>query len=278
MGTSPATRLPFNLDFSSPLQVLCDNQSKPKDFNSNEIKQPASLQVSARCSSSDVASKDLTASLLGCRPLRRNGIDTTLFRLGIATWFLTMATTTSVSPTSVERSGSRRGQSQSMPSRSQSTRTKITVPPSPQRAHSGHNRTSSRHGAVEEVLAQRDGETTNVAQTSRRSSTSKDRPLPSRNESGKSTSDHHRPHRSRHSSDMATTAAHGAGPAPVVTPTESRQTGRSSGKSRTTIPAPTGDWVLGKTIGAGSMGKVKLARRVEGGEQVHYTNLCKSID
>jgi hypothetical protein len=67
---------------------------------------------------------------------------------------------------------------------------------------------------------------------------------------------------------MATVAANGGGPAPVITPTESRHTGRGSGKSRTTIPAPTGDWVLGKTIGAGSMGKVKLARRVEGGEQV----------
>lgn len=54
----------------------------------------------------------------------------------------------------------------------------------------------------------------------------------------------------------------------MVVPVESRHTGRSSGKSRTTIPAQTGNWVLGKTIGAGSMGKVKLARRVEGGEQV----------
>jgi len=67
---------------------------------------------------------------------------------------------------------------------------------------------------------------------------------------------------------MATTVANGGGPAPVVAPVESRHTGRSSGKSRTTIPAQTGNWVLGKTIGAGSMGKVKLARRVEGGEQV----------
>jgi hypothetical protein len=181
-----------------------------------------------------------------------------------------MATTTSVSPTSVERTASRRAQSQSTPSRSQSTRTKTAVPPSPQRAHSSHHHhhASSRHGAVEDVLPQREYETSNVAQTPRRSSTSKDRPPPSRSESTKSASDHHRPHRSRHSSDMATTAANGGGPAPVVTATESRHTGRGSGKSRTTIPAPTGDWVLGKTIGAGSMGKVKLARRVEGGEQV----------
>jgi hypothetical protein len=44
--------------------------------------------------------------------------------------------------------------------------------------------------------------------------------------------------------------------------------GTSTGKKRTTIPAPSGTWVLGKTIGAGSMGKVKLAKRAEGGEQV----------
>ncbi|KAH8598922.1 hypothetical protein B0O99DRAFT_505278 [Bisporella sp. PMI_857] len=69
---------------------------------------------------------------------------------------------------------------------------------------------------------------------------------------------------------MASTVANGGGPAPVVVPHESRH---SSRKSRTTIPAPTGNWVLGKTIGAGSMGKVKLARRIEGGEQV----ACKII-
>lgn len=59
----------------------------------------------------------------------------------------------------------------------------------------------------------------------------------------------------------------GGGPAPVVTPIESRHSGRT-GKPRTTIPAQSGNWILGKTIGAGSMGKVKLARRAEGGEQV----------
>lgn len=40
-------------------------------------------------------------------------------------------------------------------------------------------------------------------------------------------------------------------------------------KRRTTITAPaTGTWALGKTIGAGSMGKVKLAKNVDTGEQV----------
>lgn len=39
-------------------------------------------------------------------------------------------------------------------------------------------------------------------------------------------------------------------------------------KRRTTITTPSGQWLLGKTIGAGSMGKVKLAKNVETGEQV----------
>lgn len=42
----------------------------------------------------------------------------------------------------------------------------------------------------------------------------------------------------------------------------------SSTKRRTTVTAQTGQWTLGKTIGAGSMGKVKLAKNVETGEQV----------
>ncbi|KAF2866835.1 serine/threonine protein kinase-like protein Kin1 [Massariosphaeria phaeospora] len=43
----------------------------------------------------------------------------------------------------------------------------------------------------------------------------------------------------------------------------------STAKRRTTITAPsTGQWALGKTIGAGSMGKVKLAKNADTGEQV----------
>lgn len=47
--------------------------------------------------------------------------------------------------------------------------------------------------------------------------------------------------------------------------------GASSGqlpRRRTTVSTPTGQWALGKTIGAGSMGKVKLAKNLETGEQV----------
>lgn len=42
----------------------------------------------------------------------------------------------------------------------------------------------------------------------------------------------------------------------------------SSNRRRTTITGPSGQWALGKTIGAGSMGKVKLAKKIETGEQV----------
>lgn len=42
-------------------------------------------------------------------------------------------------------------------------------------------------------------------------------------------------------------------------------------RRRTTITTPTGHWALGKTIGAGSMGKVKIAKNMETGEQVSWT-------
>lgn len=42
-------------------------------------------------------------------------------------------------------------------------------------------------------------------------------------------------------------------------------------RSRTTIPTQSGKWILGKTIGEGSMGKVKLARKEDGSEQVRLS-------
>ncbi|CAG8958768.1 hypothetical protein HYFRA_00011612 [Hymenoscyphus fraxineus] len=184
-------------------------------------------------------------------------------------------------PTTLERSGSRRGQSQSQShshshstsTRSHSTRTKDPVPVSPHRGHSSHHRTSSREERAPQQQRDYEREPSNAAH-SHRPSSSRDRSSHSHSQS-QSRSDarsapnhhHHRSHHSRHSKDMSTSVANGAGPAPVVNAQDSRHTGRS-GKSRTTIPAQTGNWVLGKTIGAGSMGKVKLARRPEGGEQV----------
>ncbi|KAL4917648.1 hypothetical protein BDW62DRAFT_83922 [Aspergillus aurantiobrunneus] len=42
----------------------------------------------------------------------------------------------------------------------------------------------------------------------------------------------------------------------------------SQSKRRTMIATPTGQWSLGKTLGAGSMGKVKVGKHMETGEQV----------
>lgn len=64
----------------------------------------------------------------------------------------------------------------------------------------------------------------------------------------------------------AAVAAHGA--------PDARQTGAPAkhSRSRTTIPTQSGKWLLVKTIGAGSMGKVKLARKEDGSEQVRLTS------
>jgi hypothetical protein len=150
--------------------------------------------------------------------------------------------TTSVLPSSVERSSSRRHQ-QSTPSRSHSTRTRSSeVPPSPSRTD---RQPPSRNRAVGEHI--NNDETVNVAAQSSRRSSSRDRPQLSRAESSRSASGHHH-HRSTHSRDtMATTVANGGGPAPIVSAQESRPSGKSS-KSRTTIPAPSGTFVLGKTV------------------------------
>lgn len=184
-----------------------------------------------------------------------------------------MATTqhsSAAAPTPLlERSGSRRHQSSSAsstPTRSQSTRVRSSVPPNsvPAHSHSTHQRTSSRHAPHDE-LPRASHEQSGVAPSHHRSS-SKDRPPPSRSESHRSGAGH-RGHHSRHNSEMATAAANG-GVAPVTNPNNEATRQSRSGRTRTSIPAQSGDWILGKTIGAGSMGKVKLARRAEGGEQV----------
>ena len=58
-------------------------------------------------------------------------------------------------------------------------------------------------------------------------------------------------------------------PAPVAAPVERhpQQAYPPAGRRRTSITTPTGTWSLGKTIGQGSMGKVKLAKNIETGEQ-----------
>lgn len=58
---------------------------------------------------------------------------------------------------------------------------------------------------------------------------------------------------------------------------EARATGARTKTTRTSIPTQSGKWILGKTIGAGSMGKVKLARKEDGSEQVRSPRLEQQI-
>lgn len=51
---------------------------------------------------------------------------------------------------------------------------------------------------------------------------------------------------------------------------DARATGAKTRTTRTSIPTQSGKWILGKTIGAGSMGKVKLAKKEDGTEQVCF--------
>ncbi|KAK3117496.1 Serine/threonine-protein kinase [Teratosphaeriaceae sp. CCFEE 6253] len=160
------------------------------------------------------------------------------------------------------------------PHRAQSTTARPAAPSSPRRSAS-----TSQAGAASSRsrnlsnnppnVTRQDYEQTNLARPpSSRRSESQDRP------SNGARADSMRqptatPHARTHSryTDQPTpapaTAANGA-------ERESRSTAASSGnmRRRTTIDATTGHWDLGKTIGAGSMGKVKLARNKETGEQV----------
>lgn len=74
---------------------------------------------------------------------------------------------------------------------------------------------------------------------------------------------------------MATTVANNAGPGPVSQGVPDARTAavavgaaKPQSRSRTTIPTQSGKWLLGKTIGAGSMGKVKLAKKEDSNETV----------
>jgi hypothetical protein len=125
--------------------------------------------------------------------------------------------------------------------------------------------TNSSHARPQQGLnsvAARDWEQTNLANEGVRRSESRDRtaPTPTRTESGR------RGH-ARYASDASTASALPTNAAPADA--KMGQVQPATTKRRTTITAPsTGTWSLGKTIGAGSMGKVKLAKHLESGEQV----------
>ncbi|PQK13769.1 hypothetical protein BB8028_0004g07000 [Beauveria bassiana] len=151
-----------------------------------------------------------------------------------------------------------------------------------QALRSHHQRRPSSHRSASQVATppQHDYDTTRIASHSKRSSS---RDVPRGN-------DPNRPHRRSSSRcnyphpqqtpDMPSAAAASAAPPPsshgrsshAGTDAQSSH-GTKQSRSRTTIPTQSGKWILGKTIGAGSMGKVKLARKEDGSEQV----ACKII-
>ncbi|KAI0010374.1 hypothetical protein F4779DRAFT_577960 [Xylariaceae sp. FL0662B] len=182
----------------------------------------------------------------------------------------TNTTTTTASTATTSTTASHSNSSGPPPHRSAST----------SHHHRHHSRPGSSSGRpIQDILPQQDYETSNVAQQPKRSS-SRDRPPPvSRGPDPKGL--HRRSSaRSNHArNDMAgpTVVANNAGPAaipPVMqAAVDARATGAKQRTSRTSIPTQSGKWILGKTIGAGSMGKVKLARKEDGSEQV----ACKII-
>ncbi|KAL1961964.1 hypothetical protein VTN77DRAFT_745 [Rasamsonia byssochlamydoides] len=192
----------------------------------------------------------------------------------------TAASSSSAAPTVVRshstssRSQAHRPPSSDIPHRTRSTTTR---PPSSSHHHSSSRsrsydrRPPSNHAAFANV-ARRDFEPSNPAWTpsSRRESSrdrSQERP-PYRSDSVRSQNRRSSSRHQRDSFDMATaTTAPGATDA-AGAPAQPVPGSQPQPRRRTMITTPTGQWALGKTIGAGSMGKVKIAKNLETGEQV----------
>lgn len=173
-----------------------------------------------------------------------------------------------------------RGQGYNSVSRSQSTRSRPPTstaggPPTRATSHNHHHQNAGSSAAgrpVQDVLPHRDYETTNVAQYQKRSSSKDGHPPDSSSRPQRRNSQ-----RSSHApaAEMTPAVANNAGPAPVAQgAADARASGSKQSRSRTTIPTSSGKWILGKTIGAGSMGKVKLARKEGSNEQVCRSARC----
>ena len=133
-------------------------------------------------------------------------------------------------------------------------------------------------------VARRDYETTNLARPhpSRRSS-SRDggayvapSPAPRAEATRNAHRSDSRPGHHRYSSEIPRTpasASHAGSQSRSRGDAPSHE-GSTTMKRRTTITAQTGVWSLGKTIGAGSMGKVKIAKHMDTGEQVCRSTHC----
>lgn len=197
-----------------------------------------------------------------------------------------MATATSSATPAVVRSSSTRvpAGNADLPSRHRSNAQRPTSSShrSSSRSHTHDPPPISNQAALANV-ARRDHETITVSRrpSSKRSS-SRDggsdggqqyHPEPARSHHR----DRSRPGSSRNSADMSritTVVANGssvASQAPASSAASDRPTSSAHpamGRRRTSISTSTGTWSLGKTIGQGSMGKVKLAKNIETGEQV----------
>jgi hypothetical protein len=160
------------------------------------------------------------------------------------------------------------------PHRSQSTSARHATQPSSGRSHTQAYRPSGDPQSNLANVARRDGEQSNLANPSPQPrSTSRDRGTsshnPTRSDSTRggppSTS---RSDRTRYASIDTTSQQQTANGMPSDHTATRSAAGTSGTRRRTYITCSTGTWALGKTIGAGSMGKVKLARNQETGEQV----------
>jgi serine/threonine protein kinase KIN1/2 len=199
-----------------------------------------------------------------------------------------MSTTASSTLPKVVRSQSTHGQAAyASPSSGPPTRTRSNATRPTSSSHHSH-RSSSRsyphdtpptaNQAALANVAQRDFETTNVARpsSSRRSSSRDEQPDYQSDAPRSHQRTSSRPGSSRNSTDMssAPTVVNGAPTSvpqqanPNYTERPSASSQPPSGRRRTSIATSTGTWLLGKTIGQGSMGKVKLAKNLETGEQV----------
>lgn len=200
---------------------------------------------------------------------------------------MSAAASTSASPTVVRSHSSSRPHAHHRPPSSDlphRTRSTTARPPSSY----SHQHSSSRsqtydrrppsNQAAFANIARRDFENSNLARpsTSRRDSSrerSQERPLtshrpdPARAPQHHSTASRHR----RNSVDMPGTVVDANAANVAAAAASAQQAGHGNPnqpKRRTMISTPTGQWALGKTIGAGSMGKVKIAKNIETGEQV----------
>lgn len=212
------------------------------------------------------------------------------------------ASTTPITRSASHRSHQTPGES-SRPHRTQSTRVGAAPPNSPHRSSSQSRRAPSNQAPLQNV-ARRDFEQSNLAQGgSSRRSMSRDRANPDpnrqqypvRTDSMRANTHHRQSSRGERYASIDAAAQQQAPTNGVAVDinharpsqeaahsnahSSSSRPGQSStgGRRRTTIDTSTGRWGLGKTIGAGSMGKVKLAKNLETGEQVCNDEMAMAL-